>query len=60
MSLREKLKDIGDVMVMIVLLLGLQLSVQSVPITTKVVISNATHGEVYSIQHAINFVKDLW
>ena len=47
MSLREQLKD---VMVVIVWLLGLQ---------TKVVIWNTTHGEVYSIQHAINFVNDL-
>jgi gamma-glutamylcyclotransferase (GGCT)/AIG2-like uncharacterized protein YtfP len=37
-----------------------QLSVQSVPITTKVVSSNAVHGEVYSIQHyVIKFVSDL-
>jgi hypothetical protein len=28
----------------------LQLPMQSVPITTKVVSSNPTHGEVYSIQ----------
>jgi hypothetical protein len=27
--------------------------VQSVPITTKGVISNPTHGEVYTIQHII-------
>jgi len=33
---------------------------QSVPITTKVVNSNPTHGEVYSIQHyVIKFVSDL-
>ena len=33
---------------------------QSVPITTKVVSLNPTHGEVYSIQHyVINFVSDL-
>jgi len=31
--------------------LGLQLPVQSVPITTKVVSLSPTHGEVYSIQH---------
>jgi hypothetical protein len=30
--------------------LDLQLPVQSVPITTKVVSSNPAHGEVYSIQ----------
>jgi hypothetical protein len=38
-----------------------QLSVQSVPITTKVVSSNPFHGEVHSIQHyVIKFVSDLW
>ena len=38
----------------------LQLPMQSVPITTKVVSSNPAHGEVYSIQHyVINFVNDL-
>ena len=26
---------------------------QSVPVTTKVVSLNATHGEVYSIQHCV-------
>jgi len=40
--------------------LDLQLNVQSVPITTKVVSSNTVHGEVYSIQHyVIKFVSDL-
>jgi len=33
-----------------------QLSVQSVPITTKVVSSNPVHGEVYPIQ---NYVKKI-
>ena len=38
----------------------LQLPVQSVPITTKVVSSNPVHDEVYSIQHyVIKFVSDL-
>jgi hypothetical protein len=42
------------------ILLDLQLSVQSVPITTKVVSLNPVPGEVYSIQHyVINFVSDL-
>jgi hypothetical protein len=37
----------------------LQLLVQSVPITTKVVSSNPVHGEVYLIQHyVIKFVSD--
>jgi len=45
----------------IVWLLGLQLHVQSVPITTKVVSSNPVNGGVYSIQHyVIKFVSDLW
>ena len=36
------------------------ISVQSVPITTKVVSLNPVHGEVYSIQHhVIKFVSDL-
>ena len=38
----------------------MQLSVQSVPITTSVVSSNPAHGEVYSIQHyVIKFVSGL-
>ena len=45
---------------MIVWLLELQLPVQWVPITTKVVGSNPAHGEVYSIQeHVIKYVSDL-
>ena len=33
----------------------------TMPITTKVVSSNATHDEMYSIQHyVIKFVSDLW
>ena len=50
----------GSIMVVIVWELDLQLPVQSVPITTKVVSSNPVHGEVYSIQHyVIKFVNDL-
>ena len=42
------------------ILLDLQLLVQSVPITTKVVSSNPVYGEVYLIQHyEIKFVSDL-
>ena len=51
------------VMIMIVWLsdLQLELPVQSVPITTKVVGSNPAHGRVYTIQHyVINFVSDVW
>ena len=37
-----------------------QLPVQSVPITTKVVSSNPVHGEVHLIQHyMIKFVSNL-
>ena len=40
--------------------LDLQLPMQSVFITTKVVRSNPVHGEVYSIQHyVIRVVSDL-
>jgi hypothetical protein len=46
---------------MIVWYLDIQLPMQPVPITTKVVTSNPVHGEVYSIQHyVIMFVSDLW
>ena len=39
----------------------LQLPMQSVHITTKVVSSNLARGEVYSIQHyVIIFASDLW
>jgi hypothetical protein len=42
------------------MVVGLQLSVQSVPITTKVVSLSPVHGEAYSIQHyVIKFVSDL-
>jgi hypothetical protein len=45
---------------MVVLFLDLQLHVQSVSITTKVVSSNLAQDEVHSIQHyVIKFVSDL-
>jgi hypothetical protein len=37
----------------------LQLPMQSVPITTKVVSSNPVHGEVYSIQHSVVLLLPL-
>jgi hypothetical protein len=47
-------------MVLIAWQLDLQLPMQSLPITTKVVSSNPTRGEEYSIQHyVIKFVSDL-
>jgi len=48
-------------MVVFVWQLDLQLPMQSMTITTKVVISNPIQCEVYSIQHyVIKFVSDLW
>ena len=42
------------------MIVGFQLPVQLVPITTKVVSSNPVHGEVYLIQHyVITFVSEL-
>jgi hypothetical protein len=50
----------GAVVVMIVWQLNLQLPVESVPITTKVVSSNLVHGEVYSIQHYVTqYISDF-
>ena len=49
------------VMVVIVWYLDLQLPLQLMPMTTKVVSSNSVHGKVYLIQHyVIKFVSDLW
>jgi hypothetical protein len=51
---------IRAVVVMIVWLLNLQLPLKSVPINTKVVSSNSTYSEVYSIRHyVIMFVSYL-
>ena len=48
------------IVIVIVWWLGLQLPVQSVPITTKVVSLNPVHGEVYSIHHyVIKYISDL-
>ena len=47
-------------MVVIIWSLDLQIPMQSVPITTKVVSSNPAHGKVYLMQfYAIKFVSDL-
>ena len=46
-------------MVMIVWKLDLQLPMQSVPITTKVVSLNPVHGKVYSVHDVIKFVSDV-
>jgi hypothetical protein len=51
---------LGTVAGMNIWKLDLQLPVQSVPITTKVVSLNPAHGEVYLIQlFVIKFVSDL-
>jgi len=50
----------NPVVVVIAWKLDLQLPIQSVPITTKVVSSNPAHGNVYLIQlYVIKFVSDL-
>ena len=56
-----KIKHYSDAaVVMIIWYLDLQLPMQSVHITTKVVSLNPAHGEVYSIQHyVIKFISDL-
>jgi hypothetical protein len=51
--------SLGDAAVVIVWLLYLQLHMQSVPITTKVVSSIPVQGEVYSIHYVLKFVIDL-
>jgi len=57
--MKTKMKD-GDVIVVIVWCLDLQLPMQSAPIPTTVVSSNPAHGEVYSIEHyVLKFVSDL-
>ena len=48
-------------MVVLQLRVHIHVPMQSASITTNVVSLNATHGEVYSIQHCvIKFVSDLW
>ena len=50
----------GAVVAVIVWQLDLQLHMQSVPMTTKVMISNPAQGKVYSLRHyVIKFVSDL-
>ena len=57
---REPLREKGATVIVIVWWLALQLPVQSMSITTKVVSWNSVHGEVYSIQHyVIKFVSDM-
>ena len=47
-------------MIVIVWQFDLQLPMQSIPITSKVVRSNPGHGKVYSIHYyVIKFVSDL-
>ena len=42
------------------MIVDLQLPVQSMPITTKVLNSNPVHGEVYSIQHYVIKFVSAW
>jgi hypothetical protein len=50
----------GTSLAVIVWLLDLQLSMQSVHITTKVVSSNPDDGEMYTMQHYVmQFVSDF-
>jgi hypothetical protein len=50
----------GAVVVVIAWKMNIQLPVQPVPITIKVVGSNPANGEVYSIQHyVVMFANDL-
>jgi hypothetical protein len=57
----QKSAKIHDQVLIVLGWLCLQLHMQSVPITTKVVSSNPAHGEVCLIQHyVIKFVSDLW
>ena len=46
-------KVIGTVVIVIVGTFDYKLSLQSVPIPTKVVSSNPTHDEVYSVHHCV-------
>ena len=60
LSIHKLYLVVGSVVAVIVWKLDLQLSVQSVHITTKVVSSNPVHGKVYLIQHyMIKFINDL-
>jgi hypothetical protein len=45
--------NLDAAVVVIVWHLDLKLPMQALPITSKVVSSNPTHGEVYSIQHYV-------
>ena len=59
-SVAERRNVLGALVIVIVCQLDLRLPMQSIPITTKVVSLNPTHGDVYSIQHyVIKFVSDL-
>jgi hypothetical protein len=58
-SMHTHISDIFQYVEAVVFVMDLQLPIQSVPITIKVVSSNPAHGEVYSIQHyVIKFVGD--
>jgi hypothetical protein len=57
--MKTKMKE-GDVIVVIICCLDLQLPMQSAHIPTKVVSSNPAHCQMYSIEHyVLKFVSDL-
>ena len=57
--MKTKMKE-GDVIVVMIWCLDLQLPMQSAPIPTKVVSSNPAHCQMYSIEHYVfKFVSDL-
>jgi hypothetical protein len=54
------MKQIGTVVVVILWWFDLKILIQSVPITTKVVSSNAAHGDVYLIPVSSYFSFRVW
>jgi len=57
---RDRMCQLGVVVVVIIMQLDLQLPKQSVQITGKIVYSDPAHGEVYSVQDCvIKLVSDL-
>ena len=59
-SVRSSISIYATTVPLYTIICHLQLSVQTVPITTNIVSSNPVHGKVYSIQHyVIKFASDL-
>ena len=55
----SSIKILSAIVIVFVWLLDLQLHMQSVPITTKVVSLNHTHGEVYLIQLYVINIREI-